>query len=408
MLHSGSIAICAQQIGNYHAARYKAAKGVFGRLTVISAMNAADFPEFLSSDVSTLSTIRLFNGRDAYMDAVRRGQVWRAVHSALDGLKPSLVAVAGWSFPESLGAIAWAHANVARTIMMSESQETDAVRSSLREAMKSRVVRACDAALVGGRPQRNYIVQLGMPPERVFLGYDAVDNRHFSVGADRARKDAVNLRRQHRLPECYILASARFIPKKNLESLVTAFARALELTRTRHLLVILGDGPGREALQAAIASIGLGSRVMLAGFKDYDSLPAFYGLADAFVHLSLIEQWGLVINEAAAAGLPLVVSNTCGAAAELIEPGKNGILANPNDVEDMAHALQYIMSLSDARRETMGQASRRIVADWGTERFADGLRKASEAALEAPNYRLSTLDKLLMHNLARRYISSVS
>jgi glycosyltransferase involved in cell wall biosynthesis len=260
---------------------------------------------------------------------------------------------------------------------------------------------------VAGRLQRDYIVQLGMPRERVFLGYDAVDNCHFSDGADRARADAANLRHLHGLPERYILASARFIPKKNLEKLVMAFARALELTPAPHHLVILGDGPGRTALQAVIASAGLGSRAALTGFKEYESLPAFYGLADAFVHVSLSEQWGLVINEAAAAGLPLVVSNVCGAAAELIEPGNNGILVDPNDVEDMAHALQHIMTLSEAERETMGQASRRIAADWGIDRFADGLREASDAALDAPLCRLSAVNRLLMRNLARHYISKV-
>jgi hypothetical protein len=143
--HTGSrkvtdvpIAILTQQIAHYHAARYRAAKGDFERLTVISAINAADFQEFLSRDVLNLSTIRLFEGRDSYIAAVHRGQVRRAVRSALDRLKPSLVAVAGWSFPESLSAIAWAHANGARTVMMSASQEQDATRRGLREAITNK------------------------------------------------------------------------------------------------------------------------------------------------------------------------------------------------------------------------------------------------------------------------------
>jgi len=408
MMRPDSIAVLTQQVAHYHAARYRAAQAVFGSLTVISVMNAADFQEFLSRDVSNLSIIRLFDGRDSYMAAVRRGHVRRAVYSALDRLKPSVVAVAGWSFPESLSAIAWAEMNRVGTVMMSDTQEHDSRRYLLREAIKSRVVSACDAALVAGRQQRDYIVQLGMPHERVFLGYDAVDNCYFSDGADRARADAIGLRHRHGLPERYILASARFIPKKNLEKLLTAFARALELGPTPHHLVILGDGPGRAALQAAIASAGLGSRVVLAGFKDYESLPAFYGLADAFVHVSLAEQWGLVINEAAAAGLPLVVSNVCGAGTELVVPDSNGILVDPNDVENMAQALWQVMTLPNAEREAMGQASRRVVADWGPARFADGLRKASEAAFEAPRRRLSTLDRSLMRILARHYISDVS
>lgn len=403
-----SIAVLTQQIAHYHAARYYAAQDDFERLSVVSVMNDADFPDFLKSDVECLATVRLFTGRDSYMAAVGSGGVDRAVRVTLDSLKPRIIAVAGWSFPESLAAISWAYANGARTIMMSDSQKQDAVRHRWREAIKSRLVRTCDAALVAGRLQRDYVVRLGMPSERVFLGYDAVDNHHFSDGADRARANAASLRKRHGLPERYILASARFIPKKNLEKLIAAFARALELAPAPHHLVILGDGSGRAALEAAIASAGVCSRVLLPGFKDYDSLPTFYGLADGFAHVSLAEQWGLVINEAAAAGLPVVVSKVCGAAVELVEPSSNGILVNPHDVQDMAQALRRIMQLSDGERATMGEASRCIIANWGTERFAEGLHNASEAALKAPPRALSIADRTLMRLMARRYITAVS
>src|SRR5262249_6979790 len=95
-MRSGSIAIFAQQIGHYHAARYKAAESAFERLTVVSAMNAADFQEFLRHDIPGPSSVRLFDGRESYMAAVQSGRIRTAVHSALDSLKPSVVAVAGW------------------------------------------------------------------------------------------------------------------------------------------------------------------------------------------------------------------------------------------------------------------------------------------------------------------------
>ena len=71
--------------------------------------------------------------------------------------------------------------------MMSESQQQDGFRNGLREKVKSRIINSCDAALVGGQRQRDYIMQLGMPHDRVFHGYDAVDNRYFVEGANRAR-----------------------------------------------------------------------------------------------------------------------------------------------------------------------------------------------------------------------------
>jgi glycosyltransferase involved in cell wall biosynthesis len=403
-----SLAILTQQISNYHAARFRAARNVCSGFSVISVMNGADFPELLSSDVACFDTIRLFEGWEAYVNAIADGKLWMATWAALGRLRPNVVAVAGWSFPESLSAIAWAHENNARVVMMSESQEHDSRRSPMREAVKARIVGACDAALVSGRRHLDYIVQLGMRRERVFYGYSAVDNGHFAEGADRARVDAASLRRTHALPDQFILASARFIPKKNLERLIEAFARAVKLARAPHALVILGGGPGRPALQSAIMAVDMKDRILLPGFKSYACLPAFYGLADAFVHVSVAEQWGLVINEAAAAGLPLIVSRPCGAACELVEPGLNGYLVEPTDTEDIARALQQVMVATDAARQKMGRASRRIVAEWDLARFAKGLRDAADVAFASPKTRLATWDRLLMRTLSRRYMSDVS
>ena len=402
-----AVAITTQQISHYHLARYRAIVGAFARLTIVSAMNDADFPAFLSQD-DAIDTVRLFSGRAAYIDAVARGRVWSAMHAALDRVRPQAVAVAGWSFPESLSAIAWASDHDARVVMMSDSQHRDAKRMIFREAIKSRIVRACDAALVGGHRHAQYIESLGIRGECVFQGYDVVDNRHFAEGADLARARAPTVRQTHGLPERYILASARFIPKKNLHRLVEAFGLALARTVTSHSLVILGDGPGRPALQSAIVAAGLGHRVLLPGFKTYDSLPSYYGLADAFALVSLTEQWGLVINEAAAAGLPLIVSHPCGAVSELVKPGINGILVEPTDIEGMARALHEMMSAAGERRTAMGQESRRIVANWGPERFAQGLHCAFAAAVAHPRQRLALADRLVLRALSRRYHLTVS
>jgi len=319
-----------------------------------------------------------------------------------------VVAVAGWSFPESFGAIAWARRHGARVLMMSESQHQDSPRYRLREAIKSRVVAACDAALVGGAWQGDYIVSLGMPRACVFFGYDAIDNRHFAEGAEQARACATVFRARHGLPERYILASARLIAKKNLVRLVEAFARAIQITQAPHSLVILGDGPGRTELEASISASGLSGRVLLPGFKDYETLTIFYGLADAFAHISLAEQWGLVINEAAAAGLPLIVSRPCGAAAELVRKNVNGYLVDPTNVEEIARALGASMTATDDARRAMGAESQKIVAHWGLERFAEGLRNASDAAFAIPARRLAPWDATLFRALSRRYISVVS
>ena len=123
---------------------------------------------------------------------------------------------------------------------------------------------------------------------------------------------------------------------------------------------------------------------MLAGFRQYDELPAWYGLASAFVHASTTEQWGLVVNEAMASGLPVLVSNRCGCAPDLVEDGVNGFTFDPYDVEALAGLMQRVAAMTDERRAAMGRAGQRIIAEWGPERFAEGLMQAVEARMRRP------------------------
>jgi glycosyltransferase involved in cell wall biosynthesis len=145
----------------------------------------------------------------------------------------------------------------------------------------------------------------------------------------------------------------------------------------------------------------------LPGFRGYEVLPDFYGLADGFAHVATSEQWGLVVNEAAAAGLPLVVSRPTGAGA-LVHEGRNGFLVDPGDIGDVARGLGNVMALSPARRREMGAESRRIVDAWGPKRFAAGLSEACGYALQQPARKLPVADRLLFRAMARFWISKVT
>ncbi len=399
------IAILTQQVSNYHAARYRAAEAQFREVIPISVRNAADFAEFLTGDEVGR---RICEGEEDYREAVNDGSLWNRVCAMLAKISPDVVAVAGWAFPESLAAIAWARSNGKGVVMMSASQAHDGQRSGVREWIKSRVVKSCGAGLVAAQGHRDYLARLGMAKNAIFLGYDAVDNAHFRDGAALARRHADERRAAEGLPERYILASGRFIAKKNYLRLIGAFAAALAREDHGHHLVLLGDGPERGAIESAIRQHGLGERVHCPGFRGYDALPTFYGLAEGFAHVSLAEQWGLVINEAAAAGLPLLVSRPCGAASTLVQPGENGWLVEPRDQSAIAAALGAMMRLTPQMRTEMGQASARIVSDWGPERFALGLRDAALKADAEKRGKLSTFDRLLFGKLARMRIEKVS
>ena len=146
----------------------------------------------------------------------------------------------------------------------------------------------------------------------------------------------------------------------------------------------------------------LAGAVVLPGFRQYDELPAFYGLAGAFVHASTTEQWGLVVNEAMAAGLPVIVSGRCGCAPDLVRNGVNGFTFDPEDVEELAGLMQRMAAMRDGQRVAMARAGQRIIADWGPQRFADGLLQAVRAALRRLPPQASRSDQALLWALARR------
>jgi glycosyltransferase involved in cell wall biosynthesis len=244
------------------------------------------------------------------------------------------------------------------------------------------------------------MVQLGMAPERISLGYDAVDNFYFANQAEGVRNHKLEIRTKHNLPENYFLASARFIEKKNLLRLLESYARYRELAgesqnlmriATIRDLVLLGDGPLRPELCRLISSLRLQHCVRLPGFIQYGELPVYYGLADAFIHASTTEQWGLVVNEAMASSLPVLVSSRCGCASDLVQEGRNGFTFDPYNGEQMAELMLRI-SASDFPLSTLGSESQRIIASWGPARFASGVEAASNMAIRLGSRKTSSFE----------------
>jgi glycosyltransferase involved in cell wall biosynthesis len=262
---------------------------------------------------------------------------------------------------------------------MSESQAADARRQWRSEAAKRRLTALFSAALVGGARHAAYLRELGMPADRIFLGYDVVDNAYFASGAGQARAEAA-ARRRLDLPESFFLATGRFVEKKNWLRLLEAFARFHALPPARGWkLVLLGDGPLKPAILELAAKLDLKDALLLPGFIQYDRLPLYYGLASAFVHASVVEQWGLVVNEAMAAGLPVLVSSRCGCVPELVRQGENGFTFDPLDTEALASLMARVAASAELR-QSMSAASRRVVSEWPLERFAEGLEAAVAAA----------------------------
>jgi glycosyltransferase involved in cell wall biosynthesis len=326
--------------------------------------------------------------------------IHHGVTAALDRLVPDAVAITSYSTPDARASLLWCQRHHRPAILMTETKEDDVDRIEWRESIKRRIVGLYSAALVGGTPQRDYLVRLGMTPNAIFLGFDAIDNRFFSERAETARHTADITRH---LPDIdgetpYFMASSRFIPRKNLHRLLKAYQHYRMISPAPWRLLLLGDGPERPALAAAVKDLAL-QGVSFCGFRQIDELPAYYAHAGAFVHPALVDQWGLVVNEAMAAGLPVLVSERAGCAQDLVQHGVNGFTFDPENVPELARLLS-VLSHPDTDRAGMGEASRRIIADWSPARFASGLWAAVDYAAGRPR-RPAPIGRALLWTIQR-------
>jgi glycosyltransferase involved in cell wall biosynthesis len=322
----------------------------------------------------------------------------------IDRFKPQVLVLSGYSFPESLAALLVAAQRKLPVVMCSESNRHDAPRRPWTEALKRRVLNLAQAGLVGGEPQAAYLQQLGVAPEAIFRGYNAVDNDHFAT-AHHWRGQGEQARSQLALPSRYLLAVTRFTEKKNLHGLIQGYAlwrRHAPVEQQQLSLMILGDGPLRTALEAQVETLGLQDWVLMPGPCSYGDLPSRYGLAEAFIHASTVEQWGWVVTEAMAAGLPVLASSTCGCAPELVQPGVTGLRFDPYSSASIAAAIRWWCELPDAAVKRLAAACPPRVASYGPASFAAGMEAAATYALSAHRRPLNPIDRHLLQRLIAR------
>jgi 1,2-diacylglycerol 3-alpha-glucosyltransferase len=401
------LAILFHRLGPYHHARLGAAAARM-KVTGVEFSNIDPMYRWNPlSGANGFNRVTLFSG-EAVRD-LSASRILNRVGEVLDQISPQVVAIPGWSDRCSLAALWWCGSRGIPVVVMSETTVWDFERKWLKENLKRRLIRLCAAGLVGGRAHVEYLEQLGLDRAKIFLGYDTVDNDYFAARTAAIRSQVSGLRRRHELPEKYFLASARFVEKKNLSRLIRAYAGYRELAAKAKNgsgkegawdLVLLGDGPLRESIRQQITALRLERHVLLHGFKQYADLPVYYGLAKVFIHASTTEQWGLVVNEAMASGLPVLVSKRCGCAMDLVREGVTGYSFDPFNVDQMTELMLHC-SIQSTDLRSMGAASEKLVAQWGVERFADGLNQAADMAMKTVPPKASLLDWLQINLLLR-------
>lgn len=205
----------------------------------------------------------------------------------------------------------------------------------------------------------------------------AVDNNFFSERARQAAPMRFELQRELGLEPArpVILFASKLQERKNCAHLIEAYAR-LSAAGSHALpyLVIVGDGEERASLERQAAATALDS-IRFAGFRNQSEMPRFFDLASVFVLPSRHEPWGLIVNEAMNAARPVIVSDDCGCAPDLVEDGVNGFIFPTGNIDALTDALRRVLA-SPENAQRMGANSYDRIQHWGIEQDIQGLRRA--------------------------------
>jgi glycosyltransferase involved in cell wall biosynthesis len=245
---------------------------------------------------------------------------------ALRRSRPDVVVVSGWSTFAAQAAVAWCRARRVPYVLQVESHDLDprpAWRRRIKDTVATPVIRGAASVLAVGSAARESALARGARSVRIFA--NTIDVERWITRADalpRPQRDGM-----------LVLSVGRDVPEK-----------------------------GFDTLTAACADAGVQLETVRGGLGE-DELARRYVAADVFALLSRHEPWGVVVNEAAASGLPLVLSNRVGAAYDLLRDGENGLLVPVDDLDAAAGALRKLAADPGLRRR-MGERSRELVRRW--------------------------------------------
>jgi glycosyltransferase involved in cell wall biosynthesis len=217
---------------------------------------------------------------------------------------------------------------------------------------------------------------MGVPEGKIFLAPYTVDNERFASESHLTPADRLAWRARFGIPADppAILYAAKFTRRKHPDHLLEAVHRLRARTTESFSLVLCGAGEIEADLRSFCAAQAL-DNVVFTGFVNQGELPKLYGACDVFVLPSENEPWGLAVNEAMCAGMPIVVSREVGCVADLVEPGVNGFTPEAGDIEALAEALLKLV-IDAPLRARQGAASRERIRTWSYKECADAFQAA--------------------------------
>lgn len=274
-------------------------------------------------------------------------------------------------------AILWARVHKVPYMIISESHllnERGKWKSLIKRILLNSIIRKAAAYLPVGKYAGEYLIHFGAEPDRIFYFPNTPDVEFFIKESDRYIKEKAKIKKNFGIDKNFvILFVGRLVKEKGLFTLLRAFKEVKSVYSNVSLLLV-GDGVLRESLQNFIEKERI-EDVHFAGLVPNEELPRYYRISDIFVLPSIYEPWGVVVNEAMASGLPVILSDKVGSGRDLLREGENGLTYPSGDYEKLAICIEHMLSRGDELKR-MGELSREIIRNFDYSYCEENLKRA--------------------------------
>jgi glycosyltransferase involved in cell wall biosynthesis len=334
--------------------------------------------EFTRAKIGSIDySIHQYNVKVLFEDFYENTTFWQRVKASIywvNKFKPNVINLPGYYEPAMNVVLFYCRFQGIKVIISADSTEGDNPNVGWREALKRFVVSKAQGFFCYGSKSAEYILKLGMKPGQILVANNSVDNDRVDNVHAEALKTRETVKYSYKLRKYNFIYVGRLIDVKNLDNLLTAYK---PLANSDWGLIVLGDGSEEIKLKKYKSDNNLGGICFIEGQPWYD-VPKILALADVFVLPSYSEPWGLVVNEAMACGLPVIVSNKCGSAYDAVQEGINGYTFNPYNIEELTLVFKKFVD-SPESIIPFGQQSKEIIKRFSPENVAqemyDGFKK---------------------------------
>lgn len=309
-------------------------------------------------------------------------EVKKKIMDKLDEINPDIL-IAG-PIPFTSGAIGmqWAYKRGKKIIIFDDSKHSHYNRNFLVNYIKISLIKLAHGILVPSEEYDSEYEKWNIAKTKLYYGLNCIDNDYFH-----SKKKQFSSSKK-------IVFVGRLVKIKNLEALLTSW-KVIEQVNPDYQLIIIGDGPEYENLLTIKIKLEL-ERVKFLGNQNRRVIAKILAISEAFILPSFLEGWGLVVNEAMSAGLPVLLSNRVNAGYTLLKDGVNGYSFDPNQPEQMTEAILKYIGLSETEKIRMSKSAFSSVKKYNYRNLGDQLLKAVSELKLKKNNRLSLLNYFLL------------